>query len=257
MNPTLPASLPVRRGPARLLFLLSALALAGPGALAADWVSLFNGTNLHGWRAPTGEWMAVGGVTLDPADPKRFQVTPGTGVLLNGPGGRSVNLITQGEWGDVEAEIEFCIPRGSNSGVYFMGRYEIQVYDSFGVTKDKYPGIECGGIYPRWTAARGEFEGHSPRVNASRPPGEWQRFEVVFRAPRFDAAGRKVRNACFVRVVHNGRVIHENVELTGPTRAAVWEDPKDEKPTGPLMLQGDHGPVAFRNLRVRPVRLEP
>ncbi len=240
---------------ARLGAVVTLLAGPGPRPVAADWVSLFNGTNLHGWRAPTGEWQAVGGVALDPADPGRFRVTPGSGVLLNGASGRTVNLLTEAEWGDVEAELEFCIPRGSNSGVYFMGRYEIQVYDSFGVARDKYPGIECGGIYPRWTAERGEFEGHSPRVNASKPPGEWQRFQVLFRAPRFDATGRKVRNACFVRVIHNGQVIHENVELTGPTRAAVWEDPKDEKPTGPLMLQGDHGPVAYRHLRVRPVQL--
>ena len=240
---------------ARALLAGAWIAAACWRAVAADWVPLFNGTNLAGWRAPTGEWQVVGGVALDPANPKRFEVTPGTGVLLNGTAGRTVNLISAAEFGDVEAEIEFCIPRGSNSGVYFMGRYEIQVYDSFGVARDKYPGIECGGIYPRWTAARGEFEGHSPRVNASKPPGQWQRFEVVFRAPRFDAAGHKTRNACFVKVVHNGQVIHENVELTGPTRAAVWEDPKDEKPTGPLMLQGDHGPVAYRNLRVRPAQL--
>lgn len=255
MKQTLLALPRFRPDPLRLWFLLGALVLCGRPAAAADWLRLFNGTNLHGWRAPTGEWQAVGGVTLDPADAGRFQITPGAGVLLNGATGRTVNLLTEGEWGDVEAELEFCIPRGSNSGVYFMGRYEIQVYDSFGVERGAYPGIECGGIYPRWTAARGEFEGHSPRVNASRPPGEWQRFEVLFRAPRFDAAGRKVRPACFVRVVHNGRVIHENVELTGPTRAAVWEDPKDEKPVGPLMLQGDHGPVAWRNLRLRPVQL--
>ena len=190
------------------------------------------------------------------ADPTRLQVTSGTGVLLNGEGGRTVNLVSTEEFGDVEAHVEFCLPRGSNSGVYFMGRYELQVYDSHGVARDKYPGIECGGIYPRWTGARGEFEGHSPRVNASRPPGEWQSFEVVFRAPRFDAAGRKLRNACFVKVVHNGQLIHENIELTGPTRAAVWEDVKDEKPLGPLMLQGDHGPIAYRNLRMKAARLD-
>lgn len=255
MNPFRCLSRVARPALARLGAVVTLLAGPGPRTVAADWVSLFNGTNLHGWRAPTGEWQAVGGVALDPADPKRFQVTPGTGVLLNGTTGRTVNLLTEAEWGDVEAELEFCIPRGSNSGVYFMGRYEIQVYDSYGVARGAYPGIECGGIYPRWTAERGEFEGHSPRVNASKPPGQWQQFRVLFRAPRFDAAGRKVRNACFVRVVHNGQLIHENVELTGPTRAAVWEDPGDEKPTGPLMLQGDHGPVAYRHLRVRPVQL--
>ena len=133
-----------------------------------------------------------------------------------------------------------------------MGRYEIQVYDSFGVEKDKYPGIECGGIYPRWISER-NVEGHSPRVNASKPPGEWQSFDILFRAPRFDSTGKKIANAKVVRIIHNGKVIHENVELNGPTRGALWEK---ESPTGPIRLQGDHGPVAYRNLRVEPRSLE-
>jgi hypothetical protein len=70
---------------------------------------------------------------------------------------------------------------------------------------------------------------------------------VTFRAPKFDASGTKTANAVFVKVVHNGKVIHENVEVSGPTRASGFGD---EKPTGPLMLQGDHGPVAYRNIRL-------
>ena len=73
---------------------------------------------------------------------------------------------------------------------------------------------------------------------------------MVFRAPRFDAGGKKTANARFVKVVHNGQVIHENVEVTGPTRAAAFND---EKPHGPLMLQGDHGPVAYRNPWIKPL----
>jgi hypothetical protein len=225
-------------------------------AAAAELTPLFDGRTLNGWRAPTGDWKAVGEISLDLADPAKFRAASGTGVLLNGDTGRTVNLITEGEWGEVELHVEFCVPKGSNSGVYLMGRYEVQVYDSFGVARDKYPGIECGGIYPRWTQARGEFEGHSPRVNASGPPGEWQSFDIVFHAPRFDPSGRKAANARFVSVKHNGQLIHENIELTGPTRAAVWEDEKDEKPKGPLMLQGDHGPVAYRNLQLRPLEAQ-
>lgn len=213
----------------------------------------FDGKDLAGWRKPTGEWQTGRAVSLDPADAKKFVIQPGQGVLVNGLKGVTTDLLTEAEWGDVEAHLEFCVPTKSNSGIYFMGRYEVQVFDSFGVAKDKYPGIECGGIYPRWTQARGEFEGHSPRVNASKPPGEWQRFEVLFRAPRFDAAGRKTAHAKFVKVVHNGQVIHENIEVTGPTRAAHFQD---EQPTGPLMVQGDHGPVAYRNVRIRPVELK-
>jgi hypothetical protein len=129
--------------------------------------------------------------------------------------------------------------------VYFLGRYEIQVFDSWGVTQPKHG--DCGGIYQRWDDRREPkgFEGHPPRVNASRAPGQWQSFDVLFRAPRFDASGRKTDNACFIKVIHNGVVVHENVELTGPTRASLFQD---EKPVGPLMLQGDHGPVAYRNI---------
>ena len=85
-------------------------------------------------------------------------------------------------------------------------------------------------------------------MNASKAPGEWQTFEVIFRAPRFGPDGQKTANGKFVRVVLNGQVIHENVEVTGPTRAAAY---RDEKPKGPIMLQGDHGPVAYRNIRIR------
>jgi hypothetical protein len=213
---------------------------------------LFNGKDFTGWRQPTGEWRVAKDVSLDPADPANFAVTAGRGIAVNGAKGRTVELVTEPELGDVELHVEFCVPRHSNSGVYLMGRYEVQVYDSYGVAQDKYPGIECGGIYPRWINEK-NVEGHSPRVNASKPPGQWQSFDITFRAPRFDASGRKITNARFVKVVHNGKVIHENVELSGPTRATLWED---EKATGPIRLQGDHGPVAYRNLRAKSVELK-
>ena len=109
-----------------------------------------------------------------------------------------------------------------------------------------------GGIYERWDEARPEgergYEGRPPRVNVSRAPGLWQHLRIVFRAPQFDASGEKVANARFVTVELGGVTIHEDVEVSGPTRAAAFED---EQTTGPLMLQGDHGPVAFRNLRYK------
>jgi hypothetical protein len=212
----------------------------------------FNGKDLGGWRK-SGEWTVAKAVTLSAAQPEKFAIESGEGIFVNGPKGSTVNLVTKEEFEDVEAHVEFCISKKSNSGVYLQGRYEVQIYDSHGVEKDKYPGIECGGIYPRWTAERNEFEGHSPRVNVSKPAGEWQTFDIVFRAPRFDATGKKTENARFVQVKHNGVVIHENVEVTGPTRAAIFED---EKPAGPLMLQGDHGPVAYRNLHLKRVELK-
>jgi hypothetical protein len=222
---------------------------SSPRAAASSPIVLFNGRNLDGWRPPTGAWQVVKDVALDAADPKKLVTTAGTGVAWNGnaAGPGTPNLVTESEYGDVELHVEFLVPRGSNSGVYLMGRYEVQVFDSFGRVSDAYPGAECGGIYPRWIGER-NVEGHSPRVNASRPPGEWQSYDITFRAPRFDAAGRKTASARFVKVVHNGQVVHENVDVSGPTRASMADD---EKPAGPLMLQGDHGPVAYRNLRLR------
>ena len=219
---------------------------------ASSEVFLFNGHDLSAWRA-TGEWAVAKAVAISPTDPTQFVVDPGEGLFFNGPKGRTINLLSKEEFGDVEVHVEFCLPNKSNSGVYLMGRYEVQVYDSFGVVKDKYPGLECGGLYPRWTAERSEFEGHSPRVNVSKKAGEWQSFDIVFRAPRFDASGKKTENARFLKVTHNGAVIHENIDITGPTRAAAFED---EKTKGPIMLQGDHGPIAYRNLRVTPVQLK-
>jgi hypothetical protein len=244
-----PARTPLRR----LLVAAFIVALARSAApAAAPPATLFNGKDLAGWRQPTGAWTAVKNVTLDPANAEKFIPQPGQGALFNHPDGKTVDLVTESQFGDVEAHVEFCVPKHSNSGVYLMGRYEIQVYDSFGVEQDKYPGIECGGIYPRWIDSQ-NVEGHSPRVNASKPPGQWQTFDITFRAPRFDADGKKIANAKFVKVVHNGKVIHENVELIGPTRSPLFPD---EKPTGPLRLQGDHGPVAYRNLWVQPLDLK-
>jgi len=235
--------------PIRFLVLNFFMGIALQTSSAAPQLqTLFNGTNLSGWREPQGNWTAAQSVSLDPANPEKFVITLGQGVLVNGTTGRTVDLVTVAEFGDMELHVEFCITKHSNSGVYLMGRYEVQIYDSFGVEKDQYPGIECGGIYPRWITNQ-NVEGHSPLVNASKAAGEWQSFDITFRAPRFDAAGKKIANAKLIKVLHNGKLIHQNLELNGPTRGPITED---EKATGPLRLQGDHGPVAFRNLWVRP-----
>jgi hypothetical protein len=208
---------------------------------------LFNGRDLAGWRKPATNWISAGAVALDVSNPEKFSITAGTGILVNGREGRAPDLVTEEEFGDVELHVEFCLPRHSNSGVYLMGRYEVQVYDSFGVEQDKYPGIECGGIYPRFVGGK-KIEGHSPKVNASKVPGEWQTFDIVFRAPRFDAGGQKIENARMVSVKHNGQLVQENIEVTGPTWGGFEGE---ERAAGPLRLQGDHGPIAYRNLRLR------
>jgi sugar phosphate isomerase/epimerase len=234
-----------------ILFISGFCSLLLAGSARAK-VSLV-GKDFSTWRGNTGQWQIVGDVFTNPEKVNLLSSKPGMGIILNGPTGRTRNILSKAEFGDVKAHIEFMIPKGSNSGVYFMGRYEIQVYDSYGVEKGQYPGIECGGIYERWDNSKNEgFEGRSPRVNASRAPGHWQTFDVIFRAPRLDKDGRKISNARFEKVIHNGIVVHEDVELTGPTRASMYND---EKPTGPLMLQGDHGPVAYRNIWLEPAAL--
>jgi len=213
-----------------------------------DWTQLFDGKSISNWRgqSPDGkhEWLAAGEVSLKSDDPKLFHIKPGQGLLVNGQTGRTANLYTEYQHGDCQLHIEFVVPQGSNSGVYFMGRYEIQVLDSWGATELRYG--TCGGIYARWINQQ-SVGGHPPRINASKPPGEWQTYDVVFRAPRFDEQGNKTANATFVSVIWNGELVHENEEVEGPTRAAMIDN---EVPKGPLMLQGDHGPVAYRNIRI-------
>lgn len=227
---------------------IATASLLGSGCAECTQVILGKG-DLSNVRPPTGAWTTAGDVKLNPTDPTRFEILPGTGVIVNGATGKTVDILTTAEYGDLRVSYDFCIPKGSNSGVYFMGRYEIQIFDSYGVNDLKHS--DCGGIYERWDDNRG-FEGRAPKANASKPPGEWQHLEAVFRAPRFDKTGRKVENARFKRVVLNGVTIHEEVEVSGPTRAAHFSD---EQTHGPLMAQGDHGPVAFRNLRITPLHL--
>jgi hypothetical protein len=208
--------------------------------------SLFNGKDLTGWKFRGGEgaakrskWTVTGGLTLDPKTPTHFaSPTEGSGILLNGGDGRGVDLLTDLQHGDCELHIEFNVAKNSNSGIYFQGQYEVQILDSHGKKDADLRYGDCGGIYD--TAP--------PRTNASKPPGEWQSFDVVFRAPHFDAAGKKTANARFVRVLHNGTLIHENVEVKRPTTGALGAP---ERAQGPLLLQGDHGPVAFRNIRIK------
>lgn len=223
-----------------------------------EWNDLFNGRDLDGWRTLTINdpgskiteqmgWQAVGPVTLNSEDSTRFDIQPGEGILINGRSGRTANILTEPLHGDCELHLEFVVPKGSNSGVYFMGHYEIQILDSWGETQLRYG--TCGGVYARHVDGK-DVGGKPPRVNASRPPGEWQSYEVIFRAPKFDDTGKKTANAVFEQVIWNGVVVHENVELEGPTRASI---PGPEQPQGPLMLQGDHGPVAYRNIRIRKI----
>lgn len=208
--------------------------------------------SLDAFRPVSNNWRLAGGIGGEPGRSRDITPLPGTGIVVSNPveGGANDQLFTAWEHGDLELEVEFLLTPRTNSGIYLQGRYEVQLFDSWGVAS---PGFaDSGGIFQRWDPARGAgregFDGHAPRTNASRPAGEWQRLRIAFRAPRFDAAGVKVANARLLCVELNGTLVQENVELTGPTRAAPYDD---EKPLGPVMFQSNHGPVAFRAIRVR------
>src|SRR5687767_7843512 len=229
-----------------LSLLAPALAAAAEGdaeKAAGGGASLFNGKDLTGWKTRDAKakdkWKVASKVAIDPADPKKLTGTGEGGgegaALVLEKSDRGADLISEKTFGDCEVHVEVMYPKGSNSGIYLMGQYEVQVLDSAG--KSKVGPGDLGGIYNT----------KAPSENAAKPAGEWQTFHIVFRAPRFEG-GKKTENAKFVKVVLNGETIHENVEAP---KATGSELPGGEKPQGPLMFQGDHGPVAFRNIRVR------
>ena len=204
----------------------------GPVSVPApsDAVVLFDGTTLgkwtHGEGAPA-KWRVVDGA---------FEVVPRTGTMS-----------TRDGFGDVQLHIEWMSPapaRGSdqdrgNSGMFFGGeRYEVQILDSH--ENATYPDGQAGALYGQ----------HPPLVNASRRPGEWQSYDIVYHRPRFHANGKLQSPARFT-VLHNGVLVQDNAELIGPT-AHTTRPPYEAHPDRlPLSLQ-DHGhPVRFRNVWLR------
>jgi hypothetical protein len=171
--------------------------------------------------------------------PARWKAVDDEAIEVNGSG----DIHTKQKFKDFELHVEFRTPepkpgqtgqaRG-NSGVYLDDRYEIQVLDSYGLEPSKG---DCGAIYNQ----------KAPDVNAAKPPLEWQTYDITFRAPRFDASGKKTENAR-VTLIWNGRKVQDNVAITGPTRS-----PKEnELPEGPIRLQDHHHPVQYRNIWIVP-----
>lgn len=204
-------------------------------------------SSLDAWKPEKNGWTTVGSVAINPKNPKLLSADSGDGLFYNGPAGRAINLVSRQEFGDVSLHLEFVIPRGSNSGVKLMGQYEIQIADSFG--KTKLTGSDCGGIYPRAELGPKYHhidDGIAPTTNACAAPGTWQTLDIVFRAPRFDSEGKKTENAKFVSVKLNDVTVQDNVDVPYPTGHA-WHN--KEMARGPILLQADHGPVAFRAIR--------
>ena len=203
------------------------------GAPPSDAIVLFDGRDLSQWVADSG-----GGAAGWRVDGDAMTVVPGTGSIR-----------TRRGFGDVQLHIEWRTPaevsgegqgRG-NSGIYFMGRYELQVLDSY--DNRTYSNGQAGAIYKQ----------HIPLVNASRGPGEWQTYDVVFTAPRFGADGALLRPASMT-VFHNGVLIQNHAELRGPTRYIGQPAYEAHPGREPLLLQ-DHGnPVSYRNIWVRELK---
>jgi hypothetical protein len=168
------------------------------------------------------------------------------GNIVNSMSTRTMNLVTERKFGDFELYLEFMLAKGSNSGVYHHGLYEVQLFDSYG-SATPLSSSGAGGIYQRWENGKG-FGGTAPRTNASRPPGQWQSLHTRFRGPRGEGKSARKAEAKFETVVLNGTVVQENVAPGGPTRSGM-DIP--EAAENPLMPQGDHGPVAFRNIWIR------
>ena len=206
------------------------------------------------WEPGGDNWQIVGGVVSDFQVEWNLVTQAGRGVLVNlvpDEGKRDVpgmgsHLVSKMSHGDLELELEVLVPKGSNSGIYFQSRYELQIRDTQG-DEDLSPD-DMGGIYYRSGEDGVNVEGQAPLINAARLAGLWQKLRVMFRAPRFDASGKKVRDAEFEYVYLNGALIHEHVKVSGPT---VEASSLEEVALAPLRIQGDHGPVAFRNMKYK------
>ena len=210
---------------------------APAGGVPSDAIVLFDGRNLEAWepvRAGEPGW----------------KIEDGAMVVVPRP--QPCDLRTKRALGDVQLHLEFRPPaevqgegqgRG-NSGVFFMGLYELQVLDSY--RNPTYANGQNASVYKE----------HAPLVNASRPPGEWQTFDAVFLAPRFAADGRLLRPARLT-VFHDGVLVQYDVALTGPTpNGPTFHQSKlppyaAHPPKLPLQLQDHRHPVAFRNIWVR------
>lgn len=202
-----------------------------PGKAPSDAIVLFDGTSLEQWLSndgSTAKWKVENGY---------FEVVPKTG-----------NIHTKNAFGDCQLHVEFSEPtpphgesqgRG-NSGVFLMSTYEIQVLDSY--ENKTYADGQAAAVYGQYP----------PLVNASRPPGQWQTYDIVFRGPRFENNGKLLRPAR-ITVFQNGVLVQDNVEPTGPTEHGERPPYKPGPDKMPLALQ-DHGqPVRYRNVWLRPL----
>lgn len=247
-----------------------ALALASPARAEEPWVSLFNGKDLTGWKfrnpAAKNLWVVCDNVAIDPSDEaKLVPVGKGGGpgaALLCGGDGRSSDIMTTVNFGDYELHLEFTVPKGSNSGVYNRGLFEIQIFDSFGVKTPAFH--DCGALYER----------AKPAENLAKAPGEWQTYDITLKGKKLSLTwnGQVVYRDKDVRFGETDKAAFERLTAENVGKAPALRVHLEEKDgkyvgnfgdggtrsgldgpdrPGPILFQGDHGPVAFRNIRIR------
>ena len=197
-----------------------------PGGPPSDAVVLFDGTDMSQWNEAEQWQVQDGYVVAGPGNPVSKEVFGDCQVHL--------------EWASAE-EIKGSGQGRSNSGVFLMGRYEVQILDSY--DNPTYFDGQCGAIYKQ----------HPPLVNASRKPGEWQSFDIIWRSPRFDDEG-KLLSPAYITVLHNGVVIQNHFELLGDTPFNRAPEYKPHPDKGPIRLQYHGNPVRFRNIWVRELK---
>lgn len=198
----------------------------GPDKAPSDAVVLFGGKDLSAWDGGD-EWTVADGA-----------ITAGPGTLRSKDAFGDCQLHI--EWSSA-SEVKGSGQGRSNSGVFLMGIYEVQILDSYENTT--YFDGQCGAIYKQ----------HPPLVNACRRPGEWQTYDIIWKGPRFDTEG-KLLSPAFVTVLHNGVVVQNHFELEGDT---PYDRPPRYKPhpdKGPITLQYHGNPVRFRNIWVRELK---
>jgi 3-keto-disaccharide hydrolase len=218
-------------------------------------ISLIRYQSLDGWANPNFPngvfWRNVGDVKLGKDDQVLHSVE-GSGVLWLDRRLPNMNLLSRGLHADIRLHLEFRLPKSGNTGVYLMGRYEIDLRDSHG--REATDLGTCGTIAQRFDSRTGLYHGGvSPMCNAFENLDRWQSLDVIFRAPRFDDRGKKIENARFVEVRLNDVLIHREIRVGGPTRGSWYSD---EKLLGPIMLEGASGPAAFRNILITHIYLE-
>ena len=206
---------------------------ARDGKVPSDAIVLFDGQDVSEWRHRDGS--AV-----------KWALTDGALTVVGGTG----NIETRRAFENIQLHLEWRTPdvvdgtgqRRGNSGVFLQGRYEIQILDSF--QNRTYSNGQAASLYKQ----------RIPLVNASLPPGEWQSYDIVFRAPRFGASG-ELETPAFVTVFHNDVLVLDNVEIQGDTTYIGNPSYSPHAPRQPLMLQDHWNPVSFRNIWVRELDL--